>query len=180
MKWNGKRPGLILCDDLEEDEQVENKDRREKFQRWFYRALLPCLRKGGKVRMHGTILHEEALLARIIRGKAWKTLLFKAHRAFDDFSEILWPEQFPESRLRESATLPCKTGVSRIIGARRSFDHASARSIVGCTISCDDGSMSMKYPVMFPRASVFPSWDATIRAVPVAVGSFTESIHSTA
>ena len=43
IKWNGKRPGLILCDDLEEDEQVENKDRRKKFSRWFYRALLPCL-----------------------------------------------------------------------------------------------------------------------------------------
>jgi len=110
IKWNGKRPGLILCDDLEEDEQVENRDRRLKFGRWFRRALLPCLRKGGKVRMHGTILHEEALLARVIRGaeaaggrvrKSWKTLLFKAHRAFDDFSAILWPEQFSEARLRE-------------------------------------------------------------------------------
>jgi predicted phage terminase large subunit-like protein len=110
IKWNGKRPGLILCDDLEEDEQVENRDRRLKFGRWFRRALLPCLRKGGKVRMHGTILHEEALLARVIRGaeaaggrvrKSWKTLLFKAHAAFDDFTQILWPEQFSEARLRE-------------------------------------------------------------------------------
>ena len=112
IKWRGKRPGLIVCDDLEEDEQVESRDRRLKFGRWFRRALLPCLRRGGKVRMHGTILHEEALLARVIRGKvdesgaalgkrSWKTLLFKAHRAFDDFTQILWPEQFSEARLRE-------------------------------------------------------------------------------
>jgi predicted phage terminase large subunit-like protein len=108
IKWNGKRPGLILCDDLEEDEQVENRDRRLKFGRWFRRALMPCLRKGGKIRMHGTILHEEALLARVIRGgaegaaraKSWRTLTFKAHASFDDFSEILWPEQFSEERLR--------------------------------------------------------------------------------
>jgi hypothetical protein len=100
IKWNGKRPGLILCDDLEEDEQVENKDRRKKFSRWFYRALLPCLRRGGKIRMHGTILNEDALLARIMKGKTWKTLLFRAHRAFDDFTDILWPEQFSEERLR--------------------------------------------------------------------------------
>lgn len=101
LKWNGKRPGLILCDDLEEDEQVENLDRRKKFSRWFYRALLPCRRRGGLVRFHGTILHEDALLARVMRSKsAWRTRLFKAHRAFDDFSNILWPEQFPESRLR--------------------------------------------------------------------------------
>ena len=101
IKWNGKRPGLIICDDLEEDEQVENKDRRKKFSRWFYRALLPCLRKSGKIRMHGTILHEDALLARVMAGKTWKTLFFRAHRAFDDFSEVLWPEQFPVERLQE-------------------------------------------------------------------------------
>lgn len=101
IKWRGKRPGLILCDDLEEDEQVESKDRRRKFSRWFYRALLPCLRKGGKVRMHGTILHEDAMLARIMKGKSWKTHLFRAHRSFDDFAEILWPEQFSVERLLE-------------------------------------------------------------------------------
>lgn len=102
MKWNGKRPGLIICDDLEEDEQVLNIDRRRAFSRWFDRALVPCLRRGGKVRMHGTILHEDALLARVMSDKTttWKTLLFKAHKGFDDFSEILWPEQFPLSRLK--------------------------------------------------------------------------------
>lgn len=100
MKWNGKRPGLIICDDLEEDEQVENFDRRKKFRKWFYRALLPCRRRGGLVRMHGTILHEEALLARLMKASTWVTRLFKAHKAFDEFDEILWPEQFPESRLR--------------------------------------------------------------------------------
>jgi len=99
LKWNGKRPGLIICDDLEEDEQVENADRRAKFRRWFYRALLPCRRRGGKVRMHGTILHEDALLTRLMKSSVWKTRLFKAHAGFDDFTEILWPEQFPVSRL---------------------------------------------------------------------------------
>lgn len=101
VKWKGKRPGIILCDDIEEDEQVENRDRRRKFQRWFYRALVPCLRRGGKVRVHGTILHEDSLLARIARSKTWRHLFFRAHAGFDDFSEILWPEQFSEERLRQ-------------------------------------------------------------------------------
>lgn len=101
IKWRGKRPGLILCDDLEEDEQVENRDRRKKFSRWFYRALVPCLRKGGKIRVHGTILHEDSLLARLMKSKTWTTRLYRAHRAFDDFSEILWPEQFSVERLEK-------------------------------------------------------------------------------
>lgn len=99
-KWRGKRPGLIVCDDLEDDEQVENIDRRAKFRRWFYRALKPALRKGGRLRIHGTILHEDSLLARIMKDKTWETLFYRAHAGFDDFSDILWPEQFSEERLK--------------------------------------------------------------------------------
>jgi len=101
IKWNGKRPGLIICDDLEEDEQVENIDRRQKFRRWFFRALMPSRRRGGKIRFHGTILHEDALLSRVMRSGAWKTRRYRAHDSFDEFTGILWPEQFPEERLRK-------------------------------------------------------------------------------
>ena len=100
-KWHGARPGLIVCDDLEDDEQVENKDRRDKFRRWFFRAVLPCRRQNGKVRIHGTILHEDSLLARLIKAStSWATLFFRAHESFDDFANILWPDQFTEATLR--------------------------------------------------------------------------------
>jgi hypothetical protein len=98
--WKGKRPNLIVCDDMEDDEQVENKDRRDKFRRWFFRAAKQSLGRGGKIRAHGTILHEDSLLARLQKNPEWKSLFFKAHFAFDDFSEILWPEAWPEARLR--------------------------------------------------------------------------------
>jgi hypothetical protein len=100
LKWNGKRPGLIICDDLEEDEQVSSRDRRREFGNWFRRALLPCRRVGGLVRMHGTILHEDSLLARLMKSNVWQHQIYRAHRAFDDFSEILWSEQFSEEWLR--------------------------------------------------------------------------------
>jgi len=99
-KWMGKRPGLIVCDDLEDDEQVENKERRDKFRRWFYRALMPARRKGGRLRIHGTILHEDALLARMMKDKTWDTLFYRAHAGFDDFSDILWPARFDEAYFR--------------------------------------------------------------------------------
>lgn len=99
-KWKGKRPGLVVCDDLEDDEQVENKDSRTKFRRWFMRALKPVLRSGGQIRVHGTILHEDSLLARLMKDKTWSTLFYKAHEGFDDFSNILWPAAWPEDRLR--------------------------------------------------------------------------------
>jgi predicted phage terminase large subunit-like protein len=99
-KWRGARPGLIVCDDLEDDEQVESKDRRRKFSRWFFRACKQALRSGGRIRVHGTILHQDSLLMHLMRNKSWSSRLYKAHRTFQDFSEMLWPEAFPIEVLR--------------------------------------------------------------------------------
>lgn len=100
MKWHGRRPGLILCDDMEEDEQVASPDRRNKFRRWVLRALLPMGRRGCKVRWHGTIMHDDALLARLMSDTEWISRRFKAHKSFNEFTNILWPEAFDEKRLR--------------------------------------------------------------------------------
>lgn len=98
--WRGTRPDYIIGDDLENDELVENDDRRPKFRNWFYKSLVPVLSKSGIIVVVGTILHEDSLLMRIMRNKSWNTLFYKAHKAFDDFSELLWPEQWNEESLR--------------------------------------------------------------------------------
>lgn len=98
--WKGKRPNLIVCDDMEDDEQVENRDRRAKFRRWFFRAAKQALSRTGRIRVHGTILHEDSLLSRLQKNKTWKSLFFKAHRSFDDFEDRLWPAAWSEERLR--------------------------------------------------------------------------------
>ena len=111
LKWNNKRPDLIVGDDLENDEIVLNKDRREKFKRWFYGALVPCLASHGVIRIVGTILHEDSLLNNLmpsiwhkdtvirplkISTKAqrppWLAFKYRAHT--DDFTKILWPEKY--------------------------------------------------------------------------------------
>src|ERR1035437_152297 len=99
-KWRGKRPGLILFDDIEDDEQVESRDQRVKFRRWFFRAAKQAVRIGGKVRGHGTILHEDSMLANLMKNSQWTTKLYKAHEGFEDFSNILWPQRFTEAALR--------------------------------------------------------------------------------
>lgn len=117
MIWNGTRPDLIIGDDLENDEIVLNQDRREKFRHWFFKALLPARSKRGKVRIVGTILHMDSLLERLMpkdyefstvveplkvyntsRDKIWKSIRYRAHD--EDFSHILWPEQWSEKRLK--------------------------------------------------------------------------------
>lgn len=90
MKWNGKRPDLILMDDVEEDEQVASVDRRKKLSRWVNRALIPAAALGARIRWHGTLLHQESMLARLMKSNAWKHFFYKAHESFDDFSNQLW------------------------------------------------------------------------------------------
>lgn len=97
IKWEGKRPDLLVCDDMEEDEQVESQERREKFRHWFFSALLPIVSKTGIVRIVGTILHFDSLLERLIQSNSWYSVKFKAHNT--DFSSILWPESFSKERL---------------------------------------------------------------------------------
>jgi predicted phage terminase large subunit-like protein len=99
-KWRGRRPGLIVADDIEEDEMCENADRRRKFRNWFFRACKQALRDGGRLRVHGTILHEDSLLNRLMKDSTWNSKLYGAHKGFDDFSGILWPEKYSEKRLR--------------------------------------------------------------------------------
>ena len=118
LKWAGKRPDLIICDDLENDEIVMNQDRRDKFKRWFRGALMPARSPEGKVRIVGTILHMGSMLndlmpkpwiKSIIKTPLklydsnpkllWKSVKYRAHD--EDFSNILWKERFDEKRLKE-------------------------------------------------------------------------------
>jgi predicted phage terminase large subunit-like protein len=114
LKWANLRPDLIIGDDMENDEIVMNKDRRMKFKRWFYGALIPCVSSSGKIRIVGTILHLDSLLENLMptsqllthRGVKdlvredlkeysrnilpWKSIKYRAHT--DDFKILLWPE----------------------------------------------------------------------------------------
>lgn len=117
VKWDGIRPDLVICDDLENDEIVLNQERREKFRRWFYGALMPILSDTGKLRMVGTILHLDSLLERFMPKdwakttvveelkstsnnpkSLWKAVRYRAHNL--DYSCILWPEKFNKERLK--------------------------------------------------------------------------------
>ena len=117
MKWRGKRPDLFIGDDMEGDEQVLNQDRREKFMKWVYGAVLPMLSDNGKARFVGTILHMASFLESHMpsekdpecvhtdlstklckEGELWWSARFKAHDA--DYKHILWPEKFSEEKLK--------------------------------------------------------------------------------
>lgn len=107
--WNGSRPDIIMIDDAENDELVMNKERREKFRRWFKNALLPCRSDSGIVRMVGTVLHMDSQLERLLPSASdrntvtedlkqwsklrgmWKSVRYRAHDK--EFTKLLWPDK---------------------------------------------------------------------------------------
>jgi predicted phage terminase large subunit-like protein len=99
LKWRGRRPDLIVGDDLENDEIVMNPERREKFRRWFMNALIPCGSDTCWVRVVGTILHLDSMLQRLLEDNTWKHLFYEAEDG--KFQNPLWPEQYSPERLRE-------------------------------------------------------------------------------
>jgi predicted phage terminase large subunit-like protein len=118
LLWDGKRPDMVVGDDLENDEIVMNPDRREKFRAWFFNALLPALSGKGIVRIVGTILHMDSALERLMpkdRDKntihlplksymdkpqnGWMSVRYRAHN--EDFSQVLWPVKWTKERLTE-------------------------------------------------------------------------------
>ena len=112
LKWDQFRPDLIVCDDLENEELVYNKDRREKFRKWFYGALLPARSRDGIVRVVGTILHMDSLLNRLMpeesenstvvedlrtynfsRTRSWSSARYRAYSG-PNMENLLWPTRF--------------------------------------------------------------------------------------
>lgn len=64
----GRRPSLVIVDDLENDEAVETEARRDKLERWFSRALIPVgLPDRCLYLVVGTVLHADSLLSRLLK-----------------------------------------------------------------------------------------------------------------
>lgn len=91
LKFRESRPDLIIVDDLENDELVENKERREKLERWYNGALIPSLTKDGRIIVIGTILHYDSLLAKILDKKLYTEYTKRTYRAVEN-GQPLWPE----------------------------------------------------------------------------------------
>ena len=76
-----------------------NPQRREKFRNWLFNDLFPCGSEYCKIRMVGTVLHMDSALERLLKDNLWDSERFAAHN--EDFTELLWPEKLPRSKLEE-------------------------------------------------------------------------------
>lgn len=102
------RPDLIVCDDLENDENVNTPDQRKKLRDWFYKAVSKAGDTYTDIVYIGTLLHFDALLANVARNPSYKSvryqgvISFAAHTELWDVWEALYTDLGNENRQEEA------------------------------------------------------------------------------
>jgi hypothetical protein len=95
LKYGVFRPSLIILDDIDDDQRVLNPELRRKDSDKLTKQIIPAIDSEiGKVKMVGTILHHDCLLAkrlRIMNGKIYK--------AIKEDGSILFPALFSREKL---------------------------------------------------------------------------------
>jgi hypothetical protein len=101
LKSGARRPSKIVCDDVEEDDHINNPEQRQKYLDNYNKGIQPATDIEGSVKVFGTILHFDSLLYNLIR---WHK--GKIYRAYDPEHHnpeetLLWPERWTWARLQE-------------------------------------------------------------------------------
>lgn len=82
------RPDLILCDDLENDENVNTPEQRKKLRDWFYKAVSKAGDTYTDIVYIGTLLHYDALLANVAKNPEYETVRYKGVISFATHTEL--------------------------------------------------------------------------------------------
>lgn len=103
------RPGIILWDDLEDEESVSTEPQRHKVKKWFRGALERAGKLVGRTRLFGigTILHHEALIPELAKDENYIVLEFGA---VDLDNEALWAEAMDLEKLEATRQAYASTG----------------------------------------------------------------------
>jgi phage terminase large subunit-like protein len=103
LRFRLYRPDLVICDDMENEEAVDNPETREKLERWFVGTVLN-LGKRCQVFVIGTILHYDGLLAKLLDEDKFKRFVKRRYEAVDQEwhpESVLWPAKWDIDSLHE-------------------------------------------------------------------------------
>lgn len=82
------RPDLIVCDDLENDENVNTPEQRKKLRDWFYKAVSKAGDTYTDIVYIGKLLHFDALLANVAKNPSYKSVRYQGVISFATNGEL--------------------------------------------------------------------------------------------
>lgn len=133
------RPDFIVCDDIENDENVRSPEQRDKLQSWLTKTVLSLGYADDSldVLVIGTVLHHDSVLSRLLRNKVWESRRFQ--------SIIHWPDRMDLWDAWEAILLA--EGESEALAY---FERQSEAMLAGSVVSWPD--MISLYQLMVKRA----------------------------
>lgn len=99
--YRNSRPDLIICDDLEDSESVRSEEQRKKLEEWFFADVCNSVDRGSKawkIVVIGTLLHEDSLLAKLLKDPEWAAI--EIDLCSDDLRSN-WPDFMSDAEVRE-------------------------------------------------------------------------------
>jgi phage terminase large subunit-like protein len=100
---NGKRPDILLFDDLEDNNSVRTKEEREKIFNWLNRDAIPAGDQDTRILILGTPLHGESVLMQMKREVEEKRRegLVRFYPIVDERGECAWSAKFGNAQQLE-------------------------------------------------------------------------------
>jgi len=97
VRHKESRPDLIVLDDLENDENVQSPEQREKLKNLYTKSILNLGGTDTRVIIVGTILHFDSLLMNLVESppKGWYSKLYRAIEG----NHALWPDMWSLDKL---------------------------------------------------------------------------------
>jgi predicted phage terminase large subunit-like protein len=77
-RYKQYRPDLIICDDIENDENVQSEEQRAKMNAWFNKALSKAGAETTDIVVIGTIIHYDSLLAKLLKNPIYDSRIYRA------------------------------------------------------------------------------------------------------
>lgn len=74
LNWNNYRPDMFIFDDLEDKDEVQNKENRDKLKDWFYsdaEKAVDFYRKNFRLLYIDTVKHEDSMLQELLDSPEW-------------------------------------------------------------------------------------------------------------
>lgn len=96
------RPTKIIGDDVESDEHIRNEEQRRKYRENYAAGIVPAVDIEGRIKMFGTILHQDSLLKNLIEQFGGRT--YAAYDPLSPATTLLWPERWSLERLEDKRT----------------------------------------------------------------------------
>jgi len=92
LRYQEKRPDIIILDDIEKLEEISSEKQRQKLKEWFFADVLP-LSLAGRFFIIGTILHEDSLLNNLLNEPPEGFVALR-YGVLDENDNPTWPEKY--------------------------------------------------------------------------------------